>query len=98
FSSRRRHTLFHVPGVQTCALPIFLASRTSLACCTAPGDHPAQYNMQEKFAKLKPGSANPFLDRAGCNDETDVEEAMFRAIIKERSEERLVGKRGKGKT
>ncbi len=58
----------------------------SLPCDIPLGDHPAQYSMQEKFGKLKPGSANPFLDRAGCNDETDVEEAMFRAIIKEQEQ------------
>jgi metallo-beta-lactamase class B len=58
----------------------------SLSCDVPLGDHPAQYNMQEKFAKLRPGGANPFLDRAGCNDETDVEEAMFRAILKEQAQ------------
>jgi metallo-beta-lactamase class B len=57
----------------------------SLPCDVPLGDHPAQYNMQEKFAKLGHGNANPFVDRAGCNAETDVEEAMFHAIVKEQA-------------
>lgn len=58
----------------------------SLPCDVPLGDHPAQYNMQEKFAKLKPGSPNPFIDPKGCNIETDIEEAMFHAILKEQAE------------
>ena len=58
----------------------------SLSCDVPLGDHPAQYNMQEKFGKLRPGGANPFLDRAGCNVETDLEEAMFHAILKEQEQ------------
>ena len=59
----------------------------SLPCDVPLGDHPAQYNMQEKFGKLRPGGSNPFLDRAGCNVETDVEEAMFHAILKEQGQD-----------
>jgi metallo-beta-lactamase class B len=55
----------------------------SLPCDVPLGDHPAQYNMQEKYAKLQKGAANPFLDRAGCHNEADVEEAMFHALLKE---------------
>jgi len=55
----------------------------SLPCDVPLGDHPAQYNMQEKFAKLQKGAANPFIDRAGCLNEADVEEAMFHALVKE---------------
>jgi len=58
----------------------------SLPCDVPLGDHPAQYNMQEKFGKLGTGGANPFLDRTGCNVETDVEEAMFHAIQKEQKQ------------
>jgi hypothetical protein len=47
------------------------------------GDHPAQYDMREKYAKLKPGGTNPFIDPAGCSVEADMEEAMFRAILDE---------------
>jgi len=55
----------------------------SLPCDVPLGDHPAQYNMQEKYAKLQKNGGNPFIDAAGCRDEADIEEAMFQAILKE---------------
>jgi metallo-beta-lactamase class B len=55
----------------------------SLPCDVPLGDHPAQYNMQEKYAKLQKGAPNPFIDRAGCRNEADIEEAMFRALVDE---------------
>ena len=39
--------------------------------------------MQEKFAKLKEGGANPFIDPASCTLEADVQEAMFHALLAE---------------
>src|SRR5215467_10371201 len=55
----------------------------SLPCDVQLGDHPAQYNMQAKYAKLQNGGPNPFIDPATCNLETDIEEAMFKAILNE---------------
>ena len=55
----------------------------ALPCDIQLGDHGAQYNMQEKYAKLKEGSPNPFIDPATCTLEADVEEAMFKAILAE---------------
>ena len=55
----------------------------SLACDVPLGDHPAQYNMEEKYAQLQKGAPNPFIDRAGCQKEADVEEAMFHALLDE---------------
>jgi metallo-beta-lactamase class B len=55
----------------------------SLPCDVQLGDHPAQYNMQAKYAKVRNGSPNPFIDPANCNLETDIEEAMFHALIAE---------------
>jgi metallo-beta-lactamase class B len=55
----------------------------TLPCDVQLGDHPAQYNMQEKYAKLRKGGPNPFIDAAGCQVETDIEEAMFHAILNE---------------
>jgi metallo-beta-lactamase class B len=55
----------------------------SLPCDVQLGDHPAQYNMQAKYAKLKANAPNPFVDPAGCQVETDIEEAMFHAIMNE---------------
>jgi metallo-beta-lactamase class B len=55
----------------------------ALPCDVPLGDHPAQYNMQEKYAKLRKGGPNPFIDAAGCQVETDIEEALFHAILDE---------------
>ena len=55
----------------------------SLPCDVPLGDHPAQYRMEEKYAKLRNGSRNPFIDAAGCRLEADIEEAMFHAILAE---------------
>jgi metallo-beta-lactamase class B len=55
----------------------------ALPCDVQLGDHGAQYNMREKFAKLKDGAPNPFIDPASCTLEADVEEAMFHALLAE---------------
>ncbi len=55
----------------------------SLPCDVPLGDHPAQYNMQDKYAKLQKGGLNPFIDAANCRVEADIEEAMFHAILDE---------------
>jgi metallo-beta-lactamase class B len=55
----------------------------TLPCDVQVGDHPAQYNMHEKHAKLKSGGPNPFIDPATCTLEADVQEAMFKAILAE---------------
>jgi metallo-beta-lactamase class B len=55
----------------------------SLPCDVPLGDHGAQYRMQEKYAKLTSGGPNPFIDKANCNLETDVMEAMFKATLAE---------------
>ena len=54
-----------------------------LPCDVQVGDHPAQYNMYEKHAKLKSGGANPFVDPAGCTVEADIQEALFKAVLAE---------------
>lgn len=52
-----------------------------LACDVPLGDHPAQYDMIAKHARLKPGAPNPFIDPAGCWDDADIQEAMMRAQL-----------------
>ena len=56
----------------------------SLPCDVPLGDHPAEYAMQAKFAKLSAGAANPFVDKMHCLDEADIQEAMYRAVLAER--------------
>ena len=51
-----------------------------LPCDVQVGDHPAQYNMLEKYAKLQKGGPNPFVDPASCTLEADIQEAMFKAV------------------
>ena len=58
----------------------------AMPCDVPLGDHPAQYNMFEKHAKLRSGGANPFVDPANCNLETDIQEAMFRAALDEQQQ------------
>jgi len=55
----------------------------ALPCDVQLGDHGAQYNMQEKYAKLKDGAPNPFIDPASCTQEADIEEAMMHALVAE---------------
>ncbi len=55
----------------------------ALPCDLQLGDHPAEYGMIEKYAKLKDGGPNPFIDAATCKREVDMQEAMFHAILNE---------------
>jgi metallo-beta-lactamase class B len=58
----------------------------ALPCDVQLGDHGAQYNMQEKYAKMKEGGPNPFIDPATCTLEADVQEAMLKAILAEQQQ------------
>jgi metallo-beta-lactamase class B len=58
----------------------------SLPCDVQLGDHGAQYEMQEKYAKLREGGPNPFIDPATCTTEADVQEAMMHAILAEQQQ------------
>ena len=55
----------------------------ALPCDVPLGDHPRQFDMYYKFARIKAGMPNSYIDPAGCNIETDLEEMMFNAVIKE---------------
>jgi metallo-beta-lactamase class B len=58
----------------------------ALPCEVQLGDHGAQYNMQEKYAKLKAGAPNPFIDPSSCTLEADMEEAMLHALVAEQQQ------------
>jgi metallo-beta-lactamase class B len=58
----------------------FKVMRT-LPCDVPLGSHPGMYRMQEKYAKLKQGGPNPFIDPAGYKIEMDIDEAMFHAVL-----------------
>jgi metallo-beta-lactamase class B len=55
----------------------------SLPCDVPLGSHPGMYNLEEKYAKLGKGGANPFIDPEGYKLEVDIDEAMFRAVLAE---------------
>ena len=55
----------------------------ALPCDVQLGDHGAQYDMQRKFARVRTGGRNPFIDPASCTLEADIEEAMFHAVLAE---------------
>jgi metallo-beta-lactamase class B len=57
----------------------------ALPCDIQLGDHPSEYGMIEKYAHLKPGAANPFIDKPSCTREIDLEEKMFHAILAEQA-------------
>jgi metallo-beta-lactamase class B len=58
----------------------------ALPCDVPLGDHPAQYNMIEKHARLASGGANPFIDPQNCTAEADVQEAMYKAALAEQQQ------------
>lgn len=58
----------------------------SLPCDVPLADHTETYSLQEKFAKVRAGGPNPFIDPAGCNLETDIEDSMFHAVQQEQAQ------------
>ena len=72
------------PQVESWLVRSFKTVR-ALPCDVPLGDHPAEYRMTEKYARLQPGGSNPFIDKAGCTTEADIQEAMFHAILGEQA-------------
>ena len=68
------------PAIESELNRTFIVIR-SLACDVPLGDHPAQYNMAAKYARVKPGAPNPFIDPANCWVEAEIQEAMLRAQL-----------------
>jgi metallo-beta-lactamase class B len=61
------------------------------------GSHPAMYNMAEKYAKLKPGSANPFIDPTGFQNEVTIQETALNNELKRQQIEGPPPPRGGGR-
>jgi metallo-beta-lactamase class B len=66
------------PQIEAEFVRTFKMLRT-LPCDVPLGDHPAQYNMAAKHARLSAGGPNPFVDAANCWGEAEIQEAMFHA-------------------
>jgi metallo-beta-lactamase class B len=58
----------------------------ALPCDVPLGDHPAEYGMQTKYAKIAPGAPNPFVDTPNCLAEVDIQQAMYRAVLAEQGQ------------
>ena len=54
-----------------------------IACDVQLGDHPAQFGMDAKYAAMKTSKTNPFIDAKTCGHETNIQEAMFKAVLAE---------------
>ena len=59
----------------------------SLPCDVFLGAHGDYYNLETKFAKLRAGTANPFIDPVGYKDYLDAREQLFRAELARQSTE-----------
>ena len=68
------------PEIEAEFIRTFKQLRT-LPCDVPLGDHPAQYNMSAKHARLTAGGGNPFVDAANCWVEAEIQQAMFRAQL-----------------
>jgi metallo-beta-lactamase class B len=55
----------------------------TLPCDVLLGDHGSEFDLLGKYPRLKPGAPNPYIDKASCSREADMEEAMFHAILAE---------------
>lgn len=69
-----------VPGIADEFARAFRVSR-SLPCDVPLGSHPGMYNLKEKYAKMREGGPNPFIDPQGYKTELDIDEAMFHAVL-----------------
>jgi metallo-beta-lactamase class B len=63
----------------------FLLAR-ALPCDVPLEDHAQGHNMYEKYAKIKKGAPNPYIDPAGCDAETDMEDSMVHALLEEQEQ------------
>jgi len=60
------------------------------------GSHPAMYNMCEKYAKVKAGAANPFIDPQSFQNEITIQETAFNNELKRQQVEGPPPPRGGG--
>jgi len=56
---------------------------STLKCDVPLGDHTEEFLQREKYAKLKTGGPNPYIDPEGCRTEAHLEEAMLHAVLAE---------------
>ena len=57
----------------------------SLPCDVFLGAHGAYFGMEAKFARMKPGAANPFVDPEGYKGYVEEREQTFRKELARQS-------------
>jgi metallo-beta-lactamase class B len=57
----------------------------AIPCDVPLSDHTEVFDIQEKFAKIRPGGPNPYIDREGRDIEVDVQDSMLHAILEEQA-------------
>jgi metallo-beta-lactamase class B len=80
FASSYRAPATVTPPIEAEFNRTFKIVRT-LPCDVPLGDHPSQYNMAAKHARLNAGAPTPFVDPDNCWVEAEIQEAMFRAQL-----------------
>ena len=60
------------------------------------GSHPAMYSMVEKYARIKPGAANPYIDPQGFQNEVTIQETALNNELKRQQVEGPPPPRGGG--
>lgn len=82
FATNYRAPTTVTPDIENEFTRTFTFIRT-LPCDVPLGDHAAQYNLNDKYARLKPGAPNPFVDPGNCWVEAEIQEAMVRAQLQQ---------------
>lgn len=82
FATSYRAPTTVTPDIENEFTRTFTFIRT-LPCDVPLGDHAAQYNLNDKYARLKPGAPNPFVDPGNCWVEAEIQEAMVRAQLQQ---------------
>lgn len=54
-----------------------------LQCDVPLGPHVPMYEMEAKFARIRTGGPNPFVDPAGCQDELALSERTFYLLLRD---------------
>jgi metallo-beta-lactamase class B len=60
------------------------------------GSHPAMFGLAEKYAKLKPGAPNPYIDPQGFKDEVTIQETALNNELQRQQREGPPPPRGRG--
>ena len=60
----------------------------SLECDLFLGAHGSYFGLEEKYPRMKPGAANPFIDKKGCAEFVSQKEGEFRAELEKQEKQR----------